>query len=259
MCNTSLESCPEKHDAMTGKTGGPDIVGIITARGGSRSVPKKNIAPVGGKPLIAWTIEAALQSRALDYVMVSTDDDEIADVARRYGVDVPFTRPAELARDDSSQIAVITHAMQWLESQQSWKPEYVMLLQPTSPLRTTEDIQAAVDLALAKQGDSVVSVCSARHHPYIIVKITEDGTLADFMGGTPQYLDRRRQECPPAYALNGAIFLTRRRILLDQHTFYPARTFAYVMPPERSLDIDDPWDLHVANVMMGYRHAAADR
>ena len=238
---------------------GSGIVGVITARGGSRAVPKKNIALVGGKPLIAWTIEAALQSRALDHVMVSTDDDEITDVSRRCGADVPFKRPAELGRDDSSQIAVITHAMQWLESQKSWKPEYVMLLQPTSPLRTTEDIQAAVDLALAKQADGVVSVCVARHHPSIIVQITSEGTLADFMGGTPQHLDRRRQECPPAYALNGAIFLTRRRIVLDQHTFYPVRTFAYVMPPERSLDIDDPWDLHVANMMMEHRHAAAAR
>lgn len=238
---------------------GPGIVGVITARGGSRSVPKKNIALVGGKPLIAWTIETALRSRVLDRVIVSTDDDEIADVSRRYGVEVPFKRPAELARDDSSHIAVMTHAMHWLESQKSWKPEYVMLLQPTSPLRTTEDIQAAVDLALAKQADSVVSVCLARHHPFLTMQITPEGTLADFMGGTPQHLDRRRQEFPPAYALNGAIFLTRRRILLDQHTFYPARTFAYVMPPERSLDIDDRWDLHLANVMMEHRHAAADR
>ena len=238
---------------------GPGIVGVITARGGSRSVPKKNIALLGGKPLIAWTIEAALRSRVLDRVIVSTDDDEIADVSRRYGVEVPFKRPAELARDDSSHIAVMTHAMHWLESQKAWKPEYVMLLQPTSPLRTTEDIQAAVDLALAKQADSVVSVCVARPHPYLTMQITSAGTLADFMGGTPQHLDRRRQEFPPAYALNGAIFLTRRRILLDQRTFYPARTFAHVMPPERSLDIDDRWDLDLANVLMEHRHAAADR
>ena len=237
---------------------GPGVVGIITARGGSRSVPKKNIALVGGKPLIAWTIEAALQSRALDYVMVSTDDDEIADVSRRYGVDVPFKRPAELARDDSPHVGVVTHAVSWLASQQSWTPEYAMLLQPTSPLRTTEDIQAAVDLALAKQADSVVSVCAARHHPSLAMQIAPEGTLADFRGGVPQHLDRRRQELPPAYALNGAIFLTRRRILLDQHTFYPARTFAYVMPPERSLDIDDRWDLHMAHVMLEHRYAAAD-
>lgn len=135
----------------------------------------------------------------------------------------------------------------------------MMLLQPTSPLRTKEDIQAAVQMALEKQADSVVSVCLTRHHPYITIRIAEDGTLVDFMGNTPPHLDLRRQDFPPVYALNGAIYLTRRQTLLDQRTFYPLRTFPYVMPPERSLDIDDCWDLHLANLIMESRDVSATR
>ena len=237
----------------------PRIVGVITARGGSRSVPRKNIALVAGKPLVAWTIEAALQSCVLAWVMVSTDDEEIAEVSGRYGAEVPFTRPAELARDDSSQMSVMVHAIRWLELHKRWRPEYMLLLQPTSPLRAKEDIQAAVQMAFEKRADGVVSVCLARHHPYITVRIAEDGTLLDFLGNTPARFDLRRQDVPPAYALNGAIFLTRRQVLLDQQTFYPVRTFAYVMPPERSLDIDDSWDLHLANLIMESRNVSAAR
>ena len=225
-----------------------DVLALITARGGSKGLERKNVLPVAGKPLIAWTISAALQSPGLSRVVVSTEDDEIAQVSRDWGAEVPFMRPAELAKDDSSHISVVNHAIRWLEVNQSVKPGYVMLLQPTSPLRTTEDIETATQLALEKRADSVVSVCLTHHHPYLTKKIAKDGTMADFMDITQE--DLRRQALPPTFTLNGAIYLTRREVLLNEKTFHPIRTFPYVMPPQRSLQIDDPWDLHLVNLIL---------
>ena len=226
-------------------------VGVITARGGSKSIPKKNTAPIGGKPLIAWTIEAALRSSALSRVIVSTDDTEIAEVARQWGAEVPFLRPAELARDDSPHIPVVVHAVEWLESHEDTRPDYILLLQPTSPLRSTEDIDNAIRLALEKDADSVVSVCQALSHPYLTKRITANGHLEDFVPKPEGYL--RRQALPPAYFVNGAIYLVQRDVLIEKQTFYTERTYAYVMPPERSLDIDTPWDLYLADLILKER------
>lgn len=234
---------------MTARPKNPRIVGLITARGGSRSVPRKNVAPVGGKPLIAWTIDAALRSRVLDAVVVSTDDPKIAAVSRRFGADVPFLRPAELARDATPHLPVVEHALRRLEADRGWTPEYVMLLQPTSPLRTSADIRRAVALAGDKKADAVVSVCPAQHHPYICVRADRRSRLTPFDPAVP--LDLRRQDFPPAYAMNGAIYLVRRRTVLEEKTFYPPRTFAYMMPAERSLDIDEAWELRLAGLMLG--------
>ena len=224
------------------------VVGVITARGGSKSIPKKNIAPLAVKPLIAWTIETALRSPSLSRVIVSTDDEEIARVAQEWGAEVPFLRPAELARDDSPHIPVVVHAIEWLESQENMRPDYVLLLQPTSPLRSTEDIDNAISLALEKSADSVVSVCQAFSHPYLTKRITADGRLEDFGYRPEGYL--ARQALPPAYIVNGAIYLVRRDVLIEQQTFYTEQTYAYVMPPERSLDIDTPWDLYLADLIL---------
>lgn len=227
----------------------PRIVGLITARGGSRSVPRKNVAMVGGKPLIAWTIDAALGSGVLDAVIVSTDDPKIATVARRCGAEAPFLRPAELARDETPHLPVVAHALRWLETARGWTPEYLMLLQPTSPLRTSADIRGAVKLAADKKADAVVSVSPARHHPYICVRADRRSRLSPFDPSVP--LDLRRQDFPPAYTMNGAIYLVRSRTVLEQKTFYPPRTFAYMMPAERSLDIDEAWELRLAGLMLG--------
>lgn len=236
---------------MTARSKNPRIVGLITARGGSRSVPRKNVASVGGKPLIAWTIDAARGSGVLDAVVVSTDDARIAAVSRRCGADVPFLRPSELARDETPHMPVVEHALRWLEAARGWTPEYLMLLQPTSPLRTSADIRGAVKLAADKKADAVVSVCPARHHPFLCVRADARARLTPFDPSAP--LDLRRQDFPPAYAMNGAIYLTRRRTLLEEKTFYPVRTFAYMMPAERSLDIDEAWELRLAGLMLGAR------
>jgi CMP-N-acetylneuraminic acid synthetase len=225
-----------------------DILCLVTARGGSKSIPQKNIASLAGKPLIAWTIETALQSAMLRRVIVSTDDEEIAEVARQWGAEVPFVRPLDLALDDSPHIPVVLHAIQWLESNEDVRFQYVLLLQPTSPLRSKDDIDKAIELALDKEADSVVSVCQALSHPYLTKRITGDGRLKDF-GRRPQgYL--RRQALPDAYMVNGAIYVVQSETLINRHTLYTENTYAYVMPPERSLDIDTHWDLYLADLIL---------
>ena len=230
----------------------PFVLGLITARGGSKSIPGKNVIPVGGKPLISWTIEVALQSQGISRVIVSTDDDEIAQVSEQWGAEVPFMRPPELAQDDSSHISVALHALSWLESHDGSPPDYLMLLQPTSPLRTVDDIESAIRLARDREADGVVGVCETHQHPHLIKRIAPDGTLEDFVDGSsrPGSSAARRQVLPPAYFVNGAIYLTRTQVLFDQQTFQPTRTLAYVMPQRRSLQIDDPWDLHLVRLIL---------
>lgn len=226
----------------------PTVLGIIPARGGSKSIPKKNIALLCGKPLIAWTVEAALRSSALSRVIVSTDDKEIAELVRQWGAEVPFLRPDELARDHTPVVEPVLHTVRWLDEHEGYCPDYVMVLQPTSPLRTAQDIEAAVQLAWERQADGVVSVCPVYYHPYWTKSVTEDGRLTDFLALDRTYT--RRQDLPPAHALNGAIYLISRKVLLERQTFYTDRTYAYVMPLERSLDIDMPWDLHIAGLIL---------
>jgi N,N'-diacetyllegionaminate synthase len=230
------------------------VLAVITARGGSKGIPGKNTIPLAGKPLIAWTIEAALRSRAGLRVIVSTDDEEIARVARERGAEVPFLRPSELAGDASPHIPVLTHAVNWVESHEKYRPDWVLLLQPTSPMRTADDIDAALRLAEEKQADSVIGVAPAKH-PCFLMQLTSDGRLEDYMPRPEGYLPRQR--VPPVYAANGAIYLVRRDVLLEKETLYTDRTFAYLMPPERSLDIDTPAELRVAEAAFTYGPAPA--
>jgi len=234
------------------KKGMGEIIGLITARGGSKSIPGKNIRLLAGKPLIAWAIEAALQSKALSRIIVSTDDEKIAEVARQWGADVPFMRPNELAQDNSSSISTVLHALNWLTENERVYPEYIMLLQPTSPFRTAEDIRQSIDLAGKHRAAAVVSVCEAERHPYICQRILDDGTLADFMTVEMKY--RRRQDFPPAYAVNGAIYLNQCSSLRQDQKFLPSGSIAYIMPPERSLDVDTMWDWRMAELIMKDRY-----
>jgi CMP-N-acetylneuraminic acid synthetase len=224
------------------------IVGLILARGGSKSIPRKNIKLLGGKPLIAWTIKVALQCNELSRVIVSTEDEQIAEVARQWGAEVPFIRPAELARDDSSSISAVLHAIHWMGENELFCPDYVMMLQPTSPFTTAEDIHQSIELARKHRAVAVVSVCEAEHHPYICKRIVEGGRLKDFVSTDIVYL--RRQDMPPAYALNGAIYLNQRELLLREQTFFPEGAIAYVMPRERSLDVDTMWDWYLAELIL---------
>lgn len=217
-------------------------MGLIPARGGSKGIPGKNIKPMAGKPLIAWTIEAALRSDLLDAVVVSTDDTEIAAVARRVGAIVPFLRPTALAQDSTPGIDPVLHALDLL-------PEFtaVLLLQPTSPLRTTADIDACLRLARNRQAPSVVSVSEPDTHPYWTYRLGSDQSLQQFLDSPPV---TRRQDLPPVFALNGALYYAQSHWLRQGRRLVGAETLAYVMPRERSVDIDNLLDWRMAELLL---------
>lgn len=227
------------------------VLAVVPARGGSKSIPRKNLAPLAGRPMIVYTIEPAIAANCISRLVVTTDSPEIAEVARNHGAEVPFLRPIELARDDTPGIDPILHAVRWLEEHEGYRADYVMVLQPTSPFRTPEDIRGALRLAEARRADAVVTVSLADHHPYWMKRLDESGRLQSFISLDRPYT--RRQDMPPAYALNGAIYLARWAALLSKRTFYTENTYAYVMPQERSLDVDSPWDLYLADLVMRHR------
>lgn len=225
------------------------IIGVITARGGSKGIPGKNIAMVAGKPLIAWTIEEAVKSKSLDRVIVSTDSREIADISIKYGAEAPFLRPSEIAGDASPHVLAVEHAVKWLEENENYKPDYVMLLQPTAPLRIAEDIDGAIKTALEKDADSVISVSEMASHPYYSRKINSDGMIEDMFISRKDFLFRQR--LPDAYTENGAIYLLKTEVLFREHNLMPEKIHAYIMPEERTLDIDTPWNLKLAELVLG--------
>ena len=224
------------------------IVAVITARGGSKGIPRKNISSLLGKPLIAYSIEAALHAKTLTRTMVSTDDETIARVSEQYGAEVPFLRPQHLATDTATGIAVLQHAVTYLAEQEDYLADIVVCLQPTSPLRTAEDIDRGVNLCLRSGADSVVSLCRAQHHPFWMKKVV-DGRVYPLMNEDEQTYTRR-QDLPPVYQLNGALYVTRRKVLLEENRVLGDNTLAYIMPQERSIDIDTRTDLKLAEVLL---------
>ena len=224
------------------------IVAVITARGGSKGVPQKNIKPVLGKPLIAYSIEASLQSRTLSKTIVSTDDETIAKTAQHYGAEVPFLRPKHLATDTATSVSVLQHAINFLAEEKGYLADIVVCLQPTSPLRSTEDIDGAVTLCVDTGSDSVVSLCEADYHPYWMKKLEGDRVCPLMDVNDEKY--SRRQDLPPVYQLNGALYVTRRKILMEEARLLGENTLAYIMPQERSIDIDSPLDFKLTELLM---------
>ena len=226
---------------------------VIPARGGSKGVPRKNIRLVCGKPLIAYTIETALAARHLFYrIIVSTDDEEIADVARRHGAEVPFMRPAELAGDNVPMVPVLQHAVQFVEQQDKVRSDWVCLLQPTDPFRTVEDIEEALRLAQAGGCDSVISVVQVFSVHPILMKRIENGRLLPYCIEEKEGT-RRQDYQPPAYMRNGAIYLTKRDVLMERDSIWGDVIRPYVMPPERSVGVDSELDLKLVEFLMGER------
>jgi len=228
---------------------GKNIFGLIPARGGSKGFPRKNIKRLLGKPLIAWTIEQALASRYLDRVVVSTNDKEIADISKEYKAGVPFIRPKELAEDNTKGIDVVLHAIDWLKENDKQKQyDLIMLLQPTSPLRKSEDIDKAIELLFLKGAKAIVSICEVDHHPLWANTLPEDGCMKDFI--RKEIMNKNRQELPTFYRLNGAIYLAYCDYLKKQKSFFNNETFAYIMPQGKSVDIDSEVDFEVARIIM---------
>lgn len=227
------------------------ILALIPARGGSKGLPGKNIRMLADKPLIAWSIECARRCTYLDYVLVSTDDKKIADVARKFKAEVPFLRPAEYAQDNSPTIDVITHAMDFVSNTLGQQFELVLLLQPTSPLRSTEDIQEALKLLSDKRARAIVSVCEMEHPPLWSNVLPPDKCMKDFL--RPEVKNTRRQDYPTYYRLNGAIFLGDWDYIKANRGFLGEDTYAYVMPRDRSFDIDNELDLSIVEAIIKKR------
>ncbi len=206
------------------------LLALIPARGGSKGIPRKNVKELCGKPLIAWSIEAAQKSKNIDRLVISTEDEEIADIAQSYGAEVPFLRPAELAKDETPSITIVLHALE-----QFSEVEQILLLQPTSPLRTTSDIDEIVKLSREHQAPAAVSVCESSKHPYWMFSFGKDRILSPFTGNP---IATRRQDLPKAYILNGALYLAKTDWIQQNRSFFSPETIGYVMPPERSVDID---------------------
>ena len=221
------------------------ILALIPARGGSKRIPDKNIKALCGKPLISYSIISAKKSKNIDKVIVSTDDENIADISREFTAEV-IKRPKELAKDNTPTIEVVYHALDSLKKE-NYDPSIIVLLQPTSPLRNTEDIDNAIDLFLNSNCESVVSVCEIKHIPYWSLNINK-GYLKPLFG--KKYLKIKSQDFKKAYRPNGVLYISTPRSIHKYRSFFCKYTIPYVMPIERSIDIDDEFDFLLAEFFM---------
>ncbi len=228
----------------------PNILSVTLARGGSKSIPKKNVTPLLGVPLIAYTVvEAKRVSFEHEYI-VSTDDEEIAECARGFGAEVPFLRPADLAGDQASSAAAVIHALEWMENDRGKKYDIVVELMCTNPMKTSKDIDAVVEKMIATGADSVIGVTRLwDHHPMRVKKIVDD-RLVDFC--VYEKPENRRQDLqPPAYIRNGAIYAVKRDVLLETGARYGTEhSRPHEMPAEASVNIDSPIDLLIAEMLL---------
>lgn len=225
------------------------VIAIIPARGGSKGLPGKNIRPLCGKPLIAWSIERALQSHYVDAVVVTTDSEEIADVALRYGAEVPFLRPAHLASDTASSVDTVLHALDHYRDTLGKTFDYVVLLEPTSPLREVGDIDSMLDklLAHADDFDAIVSVGEVHEHPSIMKRL-EGNTMQPFYANLA--MTSRRQDNVPAYFPYGVAYVVSTDTLYSLQTFYPPRATFFEIKRHQCFEIDDLCDFLVVETMM---------
>jgi CMP-N-acetylneuraminic acid synthetase len=225
------------------------ILAIIPARGGSKGVPGKNIKLLNGKPLLAYTSEIALQSKYLTEVVVSTEDEQIIEVAKNLGIGVPFIRPVVLSQDNTPTIDVIIHALQWYENQNNCF-DAVCLLQVTSPFRTVNFLDKAINKFIEQGTDSLVSVLKVPHeyNPHWTFEVNDEGNLKIATGETE--IISRRQELPTAYHRDGSIYITKTKVLLEEHSLYGKSTAFIESDPEFYVNIDSLQDWERAEVMI---------
>ena len=229
--------------------GKPHIVGQVCTRGGSKGVPRKNLRPLGGRPLIAWSIECALRCPSLDRVIVSTDDEEIADVARECGAEVPFMRPAELAQDDSPEWHVWQHTVRTLESADGRRPDVLVTLPPTSPLRAVEDVEACIRMLRERDSaDMCITVKPAERNPYFNMVTLGDGWAGLVMESTE--VISRRQDAPEVFDVTTVAYAARPEFVLSANHLFDGKVCAVIVPPERALDIDTEFDFLVAEMIL---------
>lgn len=219
------------------------VTALIPARGGSKRLPRKNVKLLGDKPLIAWSIEAALASKYIDRVIVSTDDDEIKQVSEQYGAEVPFLRPEHLSNDHATSFDVIKHSIRFVRLDQ--ENELIVLLQPTSPLRLVSEIDAALEFFLTKNAKGVVSISETEHSPMWSNTLPENGCMSDFI--RPEVQGKRSQDLPKFYRLNGSIYIYEILTLLEKgHIFFNENVYGFETSLETSVDIDTALDFKIA-------------
>lgn len=220
-----------------------NVLALIPARGGSKGLPGKNILPLAGHPLIAYSIEAALATPGITRVVVSTDSEEIGDIARRYGAEVPFLRPAAYATDDSLDLDVFIHALTWLQENENYEPDLVVQLRPTSPIRYVADIETCIQrLTEQPEADSLRIVTQAFHTPYKMWQLSEDRqTMQPLLtfSGTSEPYNQPRQSLPTVYWQIGTLDVIRPRVILQQKSMSGRIILPYVVAQERAIDIDD--------------------
>ena len=234
-----------------------NILTIIQARGGSKSIPGKNIKPINGKPLIAWTIEAAKNAKTVTRVIVSTDDLEIAETAKKYGAEVPFMRPAEFATDTAKSVGLLKHAIEWLLQHENYKTDIVVQLKPTNPLRTSAHIDEAVNKYLAHpDADSLITVTKSPAHPLKTYKL-ECEMVSPFVPaelfGLTEASKMPRQALPEAFVQNSCVNVINPKTILEHGSSLGKKVVGIVMSREDSVNIDDAIDFEIAEMLMKKR------
>lgn len=222
-----------------------NICSIITARGGSKGVPKKNIKLLNGKPVIAYSIEESVKSNIIKETYVTTEDKKIGEISKKYGAKV-IDRPKELAQDNSTSVDVVLHSLCYLEDNGEL-PDFFVLLQPTSPLRTKEDIENAIRLFIENECDALISVSQIDHSSMMSFEIQNKYLTPNC---DEKFLNKRRQELPNYYCPNGAIYITTPHSLRKNKTFIPKKTIPYIMPQERSVDLDTEFDFKLTEFLL---------
>jgi N-acylneuraminate cytidylyltransferase len=221
---------------------GKSILAVIPARGGSKGLIRKNLCDLAGKPLIAWTIEETKKSQYIDRCILSSEDIEIINVAKLYGCEVPFVRPNQFAQDDSTSIEVILHAISKINNY-----DYVVLLQPTSPLRSVEDIDKCIEKIVETNAPSCVSVTIPDKSPYWMYTLEQNSKMIPLID---QDLILRRQDLPSTFVLNGAVYIAKTEWFIENKSFFTYETVGYVMDKKRSYDIDTIEDLMICEYLI---------
>ncbi|OGS03948.1 MAG: hypothetical protein A2204_01145 [Elusimicrobia bacterium RIFOXYA1_FULL_47_7] len=227
---------------------GHKILCVIPVRGGSKGLPGKNIKKLNGKPLIAYTLDHARRSKLIDRTIVSTDSPEIAKVAKNFGAELPFIRPAYLAADKSSTIDVLVHAINFMQDELNYDFDIIVLLHATTPFRTSKDVDSSIKLLVDKKAQNVFSVADAHRNPYFnMVELDKKGYASLSKKG--KFVTR--QAAPLVYDMNSSIYVWWKDILLKNKKIFLRKSLVYVMPKERSVDIDDEYDFKVASAIAG--------
>jgi CMP-N-acetylneuraminic acid synthetase len=242
------------HSEAAQEATGLGAVAVIPARGGSKRIPRKNLALVGGCSLVGWAIQAAREAQSVARVLVSTDDVEIAAECRKLGAEVPWLRPAQLARDESPTVAAVEHALRWVVENVTPVPEFAVLLEPTAPMRQGKHIDEALDLLTTSDADCVMSVCEVPHvfHPEELLVVT-DGQLCPYLPYRTMDTRHLRGSQSSVYLPNGSVYAVRIQSVLAGHSLYGKKTLPYIMPWSEFLDIDTEDDLAMANLRMQRR------